>query len=65
MFMIMEVNGQFSSFEAKAQADQEKNPRVQEWEKVSCWKISAIAAPGRSQGEKWMAGWIKYLHWKK
>jgi L-rhamnose mutarotase len=50
MFMVMEVNGNFS-FEAKAKADRD-NPRVQEWEQLM-WKFQQ-ALPGAKPGEKWM-----------
>jgi L-rhamnose mutarotase len=50
MFMIMEVNEQFS-FEAKASADQH-NPKVQEWEQLM-WKFQQ-ALPQAKPGEKWM-----------
>ena len=49
MFMIMEVNDEFS-FEAKAQADQ-ANPKLHEWEKLM-WKYQH-ALPGSKPGEKW------------
>ncbi|MEI8097980.1 MAG: L-rhamnose mutarotase [Sediminibacterium sp.] len=50
LFMIMEVNEQFS-FEAKSQADA-SNPKVQEWEALM-WKFQqafSFAKPG----EKWV-----------
>ena len=50
MFMIMEVNEQFS-FEAKALAD-ERNPKVQEWERLM-WTFQK-ALPQAKPGEKWM-----------
>lgn len=50
MFMIMEVNENFS-FEAKAKADSE-NPRVQEWEQLM-WKFQQ-PVPGARPGEKWV-----------
>jgi len=50
MFMVMEVNEQFS-FEAKALADR-KNPRVREWEELM-WKFQ-VALPGATPGEKWL-----------
>jgi L-rhamnose mutarotase len=50
MFMIMEVNEQFS-FEAKTAAD-ENNPKVQEWERLM-WRFQQ-ALPQASPGEKWM-----------
>ena len=50
MFMVMEVNEQFS-FEAKAQADR-KNPKVREWEELM-WKFQE-ALPEAKPGEKWL-----------
>jgi L-rhamnose mutarotase len=50
MFMIMEVNEQFS-FEAKAEADR-CNPKVQEWEKLM-WRFQQ-ALPQAKAGEKWL-----------
>jgi L-rhamnose mutarotase len=50
MFMVMEVNEQFS-FEAKAQADRE-NPKVREWEELM-WKFQEVL-PGAKPGEKWL-----------
>lgn len=50
MFMVMEVNEQFS-FEAKAKADQE-NSKVQEWENLM-WKFQQ-PLPSTKPGEKWM-----------
>jgi L-rhamnose mutarotase len=50
MFMVMEVNEQFS-FEAKAQADR-KNPKVREWEELM-WKFQEML-PGAKPGEKWL-----------
>jgi L-rhamnose mutarotase len=50
MFMVMEVNEQFS-FEAKAQADR-KNPKVREWEELM-WKFQEVL-PGTKPGEKWL-----------
>jgi L-rhamnose mutarotase len=50
MFMIMEVNEQFS-FEAKAKADRE-NPKVREWEELM-WKFQAPLADTKP-GEKWL-----------
>jgi L-rhamnose mutarotase len=50
MFMIMEVNENFS-FDAKAKAD-ELNPTVQEWEKLM-WKFQQ-ALPQAKPGEKWL-----------
>jgi L-rhamnose mutarotase len=50
MFMVMEVNEQFS-FEAKAQADR-KNPKVREWEELM-WKFQELL-PEAKPGEKWL-----------
>lgn len=50
MFMVMEVNDQFS-FEAKARADRE-NPKVQQWEELM-WKFQK-ALPQAQPGEKWL-----------
>jgi L-rhamnose mutarotase len=50
MFMIMEVNEQFS-FEAKARADRE-NTKVQEWEELM-WKFQT-PLPQAKPGEKWL-----------
>lgn len=50
MFMIMEVNDNFS-FEKKAEADR-NNPRVQEWEQLM-WKFQQ-ALPQAAAGEKWL-----------
>jgi L-rhamnose mutarotase len=50
MFMVMEVNEQFS-FEAKALADR-KNPKVREWEELM-WKFQEVL-PGAKPGEKWL-----------
>lgn len=50
MFMILEVNDQFS-FEAKAKADEE-NPKVQEWETLM-WKFQR-PLPEAKSGEKWL-----------
>ena len=50
MFMVMEVNEQFS-FEAKARADRE-NPKVREWEELM-WRFQE-ALPGAKPGEKWL-----------
>jgi len=50
LFMIMEVNDQFS-FEAKGKADA-ANEKVQEWEQLM-WKYQE-AMPGAKPGEKWM-----------
>lgn len=50
MFMIMEVNEQFS-FQAKAMAD-EINPKVQEWEHLM-WEFQQ-ALPHAKPGEKWV-----------
>jgi L-rhamnose mutarotase len=50
MFMVMEVNEQFS-FEAKARADRE-DPKVREWEELM-WKFQEVL-PGAKPGEKWL-----------
>ena len=50
MFMVMEVNEQFS-FEAKADADR-KNPKVREWEELM-WKFQE-PLPEAKPGEKWL-----------
>jgi L-rhamnose mutarotase len=50
MFLVMEVNEQFS-FEAKAKADRE-NPKVREWEELM-WKFQK-ALPNAKPGEKWL-----------
>ncbi len=50
MFMIMEVNESFT-FEKKARADQ-RDPKVQEWEKLM-WKFQQ-ALPQAKRGEKWL-----------
>jgi L-rhamnose mutarotase len=50
MFMIMEVNENFS-FEAKAAADR-LNPEVQEWEDLM-WRFQ-MPLPQAAPGEKWM-----------
>lgn len=50
MFMIMEVNENFS-FEAKAKAD-ELNPTVQKWENLM-WSFQQ-ALPQAKPGEKWL-----------
>ena len=50
MFMIMEVNDDFS-FEAKARADK-SNPRVQEWEQLM-WNFQQ-ALPEANPEEKWL-----------
>jgi L-rhamnose mutarotase len=50
MFMIMEVNENFS-FEAKAAADR-LNPKVQEWEDLM-WRFQ-MPLPQAAPGEKWM-----------
>jgi L-rhamnose mutarotase len=50
MFMIMEVNPQFS-FEAKARADQ-ANPKVAQWEELM-WKFQQSLAQAKP-GEKWL-----------
>lgn len=52
MFMIMEVNDDFS-FEAKNAADA-ADPKVQEWETLM-WKYQQ-ALPFARPGEKWMMG---------
>jgi L-rhamnose mutarotase len=49
MFMVMEVNEQFS-LEAKEKADSE-NPKVREWEELM-WKYQQ-ALPSAKPGEKW------------
>lgn len=49
MFMIMEVNDDFS-FEAKARADK-SNPKVQEWEQLM-WNFQQ-ALPEANPEEKW------------
>lgn len=49
LFMIMEVNEQFS-FETKAASDA-ANPIVQDWEKLM-WKYQQ-SLPGSLPGEKW------------
>lgn len=49
LFMIMEVNEQFS-FEKKAASDA-ANPIVQDWEKLM-WKYQQ-SLPGSLPGEKW------------
>lgn len=49
LFMIMEVNEQFS-FETKAALDA-ANPIVQDWEKLM-WKYQQ-SLPGSLPGEKW------------
>lgn len=49
LFMIMEVNDQFS-FEQKEIMDK-ANPKVQEWEKLM-WKYQQVI-PGGKPGEKW------------
>jgi L-rhamnose mutarotase len=51
MFMIMEVNEDFS-LEKKIRADRE-NPKVQEWEQLM-WKFQQ-ALPQAKPGEKWLA----------
>ena len=51
MFMIMEVNEQFS-FEGKEKADRE-NPKVREWEELM-WKFQ-MPLPQAKPGEKWIA----------
>ncbi len=50
MFMIMEVNENFS-FEAKAASDR-TNPKVQDWEKLM-WKFQQ-PLPQAKPGEKWL-----------
>jgi len=50
MFMIMEVNENFS-FESKVKADA-ANPKVREWEELM-WKFQQ-PLPGAKPGEKWM-----------
>ena len=50
MFMVMEVNEQFS-FEAKTKADRE-NPKVREWEELM-WKFQE-PLPNAQPGEKWL-----------
>ena len=50
LFMIMEVNEQFS-FEAKTKADSE-NAEVQEWEQLM-WKFQQ-PLPFAKPGEKWV-----------
>lgn len=50
LFMIMEVNEQFS-FEAKARADAE-NEKVQEWENLM-WNFQQ-SLPFAKPGEKWV-----------
>jgi len=50
MFMIMEVNGEFS-FEAKSEADR-LSPKVQEWEKLM-WTFQQ-GLPQAKPGEKWL-----------
>lgn len=50
MFMIMEVNENFS-FDAKAKADA-SDPKVQEWENLM-WKFQK-PLPNAKPGEKWM-----------
>jgi len=50
MFMIMEVNEDFS-LEKKIRADRE-NPKVQEWEQLM-WKFQQ-ALPQAKPGEKWL-----------
>ena len=50
MFMIMEVNEDFS-FEKKAKVDRE-NPTVQKWEQLM-WKFQQ-ALPQAKAGEKWL-----------
>jgi L-rhamnose mutarotase len=50
MFMIMEVDEQFS-FTAKGEADR-SNPKVQEWEQLM-WKFQK-PLPQAKPGEKWL-----------
>ena len=50
MFMIMEVNDDFSFEEALAM--DKANPRVQEWENLM-WKYQQ-SPPGAAKGEKWV-----------
>jgi L-rhamnose mutarotase len=50
LFMVMEVNEQFS-FEAKAKSDRE-NPKVREWEELM-WRYQQ-ALPSAKPGEKWI-----------
>jgi len=50
MFMVMEVNEQFS-FQKKAKADRE-NPKVREWEELM-WRFQE-PLPDAQPGEKWM-----------
>ncbi len=50
MFMIMEVNENFS-FATKAEADRQ-NPKVQEWETLM-WKFQQ-PLPEAKPGEKWL-----------
>jgi L-rhamnose mutarotase len=50
MFMVMEVNEQFS-FEAKAKADRD-NPKVREWEELM-WTFQKTL-PSAKPGEKWL-----------
>ena len=50
MFMIMEVNENFS-FEAKAEVDR-SNPKVEEWEELM-WTFQK-ALPRAKAGEKWL-----------
>ncbi|MBK8566656.1 MAG: L-rhamnose mutarotase [Saprospiraceae bacterium] len=50
MFMVMEVNGDFS-FEKKSATDA-ANPRVQAWEELM-WKFQQ-PLPWAKEGEKWV-----------
>jgi L-rhamnose mutarotase len=50
LFMIMEVNDQFS-FDKKSAADR-SNPKVQEWEELM-WKFQR-PLPQAKPGEKWL-----------
>ena len=49
LFMIMETTEDFS-FEQKQKMD-DRNPKVQEWEKM-LWRYQQ-ALPGSKEGEKW------------
>lgn len=50
MFMVMEVNEQFS-FDAKTSADR-ANPKVREWEELM-WRFQK-PLPAAKPGEKWL-----------
>jgi L-rhamnose mutarotase len=50
MFMVMEVDAQFS-FDAKTKADR-TNPKVREWEELM-WKFQE-PVPDAKAGEKWL-----------